>query len=103
MRFIFARCMKHQLSSKLIFKESKWTDLMFIMKSVKPVPSLNKVGKLDDWTVFLFGDGKLQLPDSLARMYADYRIDEIIEYNKQDLKLTFNLWQRIQQTIGNST
>lgn len=99
-RYIFARCLKHNICSNGFFK-SIHIDLMLTMKSVKNVYSLNKAGKLDEWAEFLFGAGKYPLPDSVSKLFEKGNISQIIEYNKRDLEITYLLWKRIQKVFSN--
>jgi DNA polymerase elongation subunit (family B) len=97
-RYIFARCMKHNIPSNGFFK-SEFNDLMHTMKSVRKIWSLNRPGTLEQWSVFLFGKSKRFLSDSVEGKYKAQEIDEIIAYNEQDLQLTFMLWKRIQEVL----
>ena len=97
-RYIFARCMKHNIQSNGFFK-SEFNDLMHTMKSVRKIWSLNRPGTLEQWSVFLFGKSKRFLSDSVEGKYKAQEIDEIIAYNEQDLQLTFMLWKRIQEVL----
>lgn len=99
-RYVFARCLKHDLPSNGFFKAS-YTDLMHIMKSVKNAWSMNKPGKLGEWSEFLFGSGKIPLSENIREKFERGKIGEIIEYNKRDLEITFMLWERIQKVLGN--
>jgi len=99
-RYIFARCLKYNLFSNGFFK-TFYTDLMNIMKSVKNVYSMNKPGTLNEWTEFLFGAGKVPLPDSICNMFEQGKISEIIEYNKRDLEITQMLWERVEKVLNN--
>ena len=101
-RFIFARCLKYDLTSNGFFN-AKHTDLMHIMKSVKPVWSMNKPGTLDEWSEFLFGAGKYPLSESVKEKFERGKISEIIEYNKRDVEITHLLWKRIQQVLNNGS
>jgi len=100
LRYIFARCLKYNLASNSLFKIMH-SDLMHIMKSVKNVYSLNKAGTLNQWAEFLFGSGKYPLPDSIPKLFESGNISLIIEYNKRDLEITYQLWKRIQRVFSN--
>lgn len=99
-RFIFGKCLKYGLTSNSFFS-TKHTDLMHIMKSVKPVWSMNKPGTLNEWSEFLFGAGKFPLSESVKEKFEKGKISEIIEYNKRDVELTCLLWKRIQKVFDN--
>lgn len=100
-RFIFARCLKFSIRTNGFFK-SVVTDLMATMKSVRNIYSLNKPGTLNEWTEFLFGTGKVPLPDSICNMFEQGKLSQIIEYNKRDIEITFMLWKRVQEVLGNA-
>lgn len=97
-RFIFARCLKHGIKSNGFFK-SIITDLMAIMKSVRNIYSYNKPGTLDEWSLFLFESGKIPLAGNIGELYRQGKVSEIIQYNRQDVELTFRLWERVQQVL----
>ena len=99
-RFIFGRCLKYDLTSNGFFS-AKHTDLMHIMKSVKPVWSMNRPGTLNEWSEFLFGSGKYPLSESVKEKFEKGKLSEIIEYNKRDVKITYRLWERIQKVLNN--
>jgi len=99
-RFIFAKCLKYNLPANGFFS-SDITDLMWIMKSVRKIYSYNRPGKLDEWAEFLFGAGKYPLPESVPKLFEKGKISQIIEYNKRDVKITFELWKRIQKVFSN--
>lgn len=97
-RFIFGRCMKYELETNGFFS-SKYTDLMQIMKSVKPMWSMNRPGTLDEWTEFLFGSGKMRMPDSVCELYKQGKISDIMKYNERDVEITCQLWERIVRVL----
>lgn len=97
-RYIFARCLKYNINSNGFF-HANYTDLMSTMKSVKNRWSMNRPGKLDEWSEFLFGSGKFPLSGSVKEKYEKGKISEIIEYNKRDVKITFMLWKRVQKVL----
>lgn len=99
-RFIFGRCLKYDLESNGFFK-ARHTDLMQIMKSVKPVWSMNRPGTLDEWTEFVFGSGKIKLPDSVSDLFEQGKITQIMEYNKRDVEITSKLWDRVRRVLEN--
>ncbi len=99
-RFIFGRCLKYGLVSNGFFT-ARHTDLMHIMKSVKPVWSMNRPGTLDEWTEFLFGSGKIRLPDNIKNLFEQGKISQIIQYNKRDVEITYRLWKRVNKVLDN--
>jgi DNA polymerase elongation subunit (family B) len=97
-RFLFAKCLKYKLNANGLFS-CKFTDLMLIMKSVRKMFSYNKPGKLGEWTFYLFGEGKIELPDKIDELYRQGRIKEIAEYNEKDVDITYKLWKRIRSVL----
>ena len=99
MRYIFAKCLKYGIESGILFK-AKETDLMRIMKSVNGTPSFNRPGKLGEWAEYLFGMGKLKKTCSVKQLFDERRFAEMVDYNKQDLKLTYMLWKRTELVLN---
>lgn len=97
-RFIFAKCLKYEIPASRFFSVF-YTDLMMILKSVKRIYNFNKPGTLNEWSYFLFGKCKISKSASVSSLYHQGKITEIIEYNKNDLELTYKLWKRINQVF----
>lgn len=97
-RFIFSRCLKYNLAAPAFFK-SKKVDLMRILKSVNGGYDFNKPGTLDQWCQYLFNKSKTYNNIEIPSLYELGRIDDILSYNKNDLKLTYNLWKRITSVL----
>jgi len=97
-RFLFAKCLKYKISARRLFS-TKFTDLMVIMKSTRSMFSLNKAGTLDEWCEFLFRKRKTLNPEDVPLLYQGGGIDEIVEYNKNDIEMTFRLWERIEYVM----
>jgi DNA polymerase elongation subunit (family B) len=98
-RFIFSKCLKYNLPANGLFK-SRYTDLMHVVKSVKPIWSLNRPGTLEEWSQFLFNQGKIPLPASIAELFKSRRIHEIVKYNEWDVELTYKLWKRVDEILN---
>jgi len=98
MRYIFAKCMKYGICTGMLFR-ARQTDLMQVMKSVNCGQSFNIPGKLGEWGEFLFGVGKLKKTCSVKGLYNQGRFSEMVDYNKQDLKLTYMLWKRMEVVL----
>lgn len=98
-RFIFAKCLKYNLSANGFFSAT-FTDLMTIMKSVRRIYCYNKPGTLEEWVEFVFDDGKMPLSDSIGKLYEKGRITDILNYNKRDVELTFRLWKRVDKVLN---
>lgn len=99
-RFVFSRCLKYRIPAHGFF-EVVHTDLMMILKGVKKGYNYNKPGTLDEWTTFLFRKSKLFKNTQVSSLYKEGRIEEIIEYNRNDLELTYGLWMRINLVLMN--
>jgi DNA polymerase elongation subunit (family B) len=98
-RFIFAKCLRYGLPANGFFSAG-FTDLMTIMKSVRKIYCYNKPGTLDEWTCFVFGTGKKKLMESISNLYDKGKISQIIEYNKRDVEITYQLWERVQKVLS---
>ena len=99
-RYIFARCLKYGLPARE-FVLSGFTDVMMILKSVRSIYNFNKPGSLEDWAKFLLGDSK-DLDNALIPLhYHAGEIDKIIEYNKKDVEMTYEIWKRIRHVFDN--
>jgi len=98
-RFVLAKCMKYRLSATAFYR-AFCTDLMMILKSFRKGYDFNEVGTLDQWGRFLLGQGKLATEVSIPMLYKMGRVDEIIEYCENDLRLTFGVWERLHAVIG---
>ena len=94
-RFIFAKCLKYEIPAPRLFN-SLFTDVMDNVRAVRKMYSYNRPGKLDEWLQFLFGVGKLEKGDSVKDLFEKREITKIIQYNKQDVDMTYKLWKRIQ-------
>jgi DNA polymerase elongation subunit (family B) len=94
MRYIFAKCVQYKIPTNRLFS-IRQTDLMMILKSVTGGYNFNQPGTLDDWTQALLGRKKLFHNIQIPELYRAGRIQDIIEYNINDLELTHELWKRI--------
>lgn len=95
MRFIFARCLLYKLPTNGFFNKTQ-TDLMMILKNVRKSYNFNQPGTLDDWAKALLGKKKLFDNTKVPELYSQGRIMDLIEYNQNDLELTYELWKRIK-------
>ena len=101
-RFIFSRCLLYKVPACNFFAIT-YVDLMMILKGVNKGYNFNQPGTLNEWSIFLFGKGKLFENTQVPLLYQQGRIQEIIEYNENDLELTYTLWKRIKVVLdGNS-
>lgn len=99
MRFLFAKCMKYGIKTGNLFK-AKTTDLMQIMKSVNGMPSMNRPGKLGEWGEYLFNTGKLKKACSANQLFRMRRFSDLVDYNKQDLRITRMLLERVEMVLN---
>lgn len=93
-RFLFAKCLQYKLPSHDFFSKQQ-TDLMMILKNVKGGYNFNKPGTLDEWAQSILGKRKLFHNYQIPQMYRQGRIQDIVNYNKNDLEITYELWKRI--------
>ena len=98
-RFIIGRCLRYKLPASA-FYEANSTDLMMILKGFKRTYNFNRPGTLDEWAGFLLGKRKLLKSSSVPMLYRQGRIDEILDYNRNDVQLTYELWDRINSVVG---
>jgi len=101
-RVILSRCMKYRLRADAIYR-ARCTDLMMILKGFGKGYNYNEVGSLDMWSKFLGGPGKMKTGTTIADLYKMGKWSEITAYNECDLKLTFDLWERLNTVIGGRT
>ncbi len=95
MRFIFARCLLYKLPTNGFFNKTH-TDIMMTLKNVRKSYNFNQPGTLDDWSKALLGKNKLFDNTKVPELYNQGRLKELIEYNQNDLELTYELWKRIK-------
>lgn len=98
-RFLFSRCLLYSLPARNFFAITH-VDLMMILKGVNKGYNFNQPGTLNEWSIYLFGKSKLFENTQIPQLYRQGRIEEIIEYNKNDLELTYKLWQRIKLVLN---
>lgn len=96
---IFSKILKYRIQSNG-FLTSNVKDLMSVVKNVRCGYTMNKPGKLGEWAMYLFGEGKLENGESVPEMFEKGEILKIIDYNIQNVELTFKLWQRIQEVMA---
>ena len=93
-RYILGKCMKHRLPANAFYRATS-TDLMMILKGFERSYNFNRPGTLNEWAQFLLGKGKLHFDVPVPILYQQERIQDIIEYNKNDLELTYEIWKRL--------
>ena len=74
------------------------TDLMLILKGRRF--TYNQVGSLDQWGKYLLNQGKMTIEDTIPALYRQGKLDQIRRYNQTDVRITFRIWQRLQECLG---
>lgn len=96
-RFIFAKCLKFMVPCSQ-FRYADMYDIMQVMQQVKRefVYGFNKAGSMSLWTEYLFGRTKTMTIEDMLKAYKEGRIQDIVEYNKDDVRSTYDLWALIR-------
>jgi len=97
-RFIVGKCLHYKIPANG-FISANQVDLMEILNNYKRLNSTYRWGTLDEWSRFLLGKGKLFKSDTIPRLYAERRLAEILAYNRNDVQITFEIWQLINSVI----
>ena len=95
---ILSRCLRYRIPANGFFRATA-TDLMIILHRFKRFYTYDRPGTLDEWAKYLLGRGKLFNNNSIPSLYQQGKISEIISYNKNDLQITFELWERITYVL----
>lgn len=94
-RFILSRLLKYKIPAPFFLK-AKSIDIMAFLKGPNLRLNYNKPGTLNQWSKFVLDRTKhfhnKQIPD----LFLIGRTEDILCYNKNDLELTFELYQRLQ-------
>jgi len=99
MRFLIAKCIQHQLPAQYLL-DATTTDLMMILKGFGRKYNFNKPGTLDEWSRSLLGKGKTLDNHQIPSLFREGRIQEIIDYNRNDVEITYELWKKITNIVG---
>ncbi|GAH12389.1 unnamed protein product, partial [marine sediment metagenome] len=93
LRYLYGLAMKYRVPSPRLFASDIY-DVANVMKQVKEeyVYGYNKPGKLDEWAQYLLGTHKTLTYPQMLLAWKDKEYDLLREYNKQDLKITHDLW-----------
>jgi DNA polymerase elongation subunit (family B) len=102
LRFILSRLLQYNISAPL-FMHAKPTDLMAILKGPLLELNFNKCGTLNQWSQLILQKTKLFYNTEIPNLYQQGRIQDILRYNENDLELTYELYQRIQNVMGGNT
>lgn len=97
-RYIVAVCLKKNIRLNQ-FQYVEIIDVMKILKEMNRGHNFIKPGTLNQWSTYLLGQGKLAKGGSINDLLAQGRLLDIIEYNRRDVKLTYELWKRINQVM----
>jgi uncharacterized protein YprB with RNaseH-like and TPR domain len=98
-RYIIARCLRYRIPAD-VFLTANYVDLMRVLNGFKRLANFGRPGTLDEWSRFLLGRGKLLNNASVPALYHQGRITEILEYNKNDVEITYEIWKRINSVFG---
>jgi len=98
-RYILAKCMQYRLQAESVYK-ANCLDLMMVLKGFNREPNFNRPGTLNEWSKFLGGQGKLAKDAPIYVLYQMHRWQEITSYNQADLKITLDIWERLNDVIG---
>ena len=100
LRCLLARFMKYRLSAASIFSVPCY-DVMIKLKKIRnDIAGYHKSGSLDEWSHCVLGEGKKEKTGSVSSLYHQNKVTELIEYNKQDLLLTYRLWNTLCKVLG---
>jgi predicted PolB exonuclease-like 3'-5' exonuclease len=94
---IISRCLKYRLHAG-IFYDAELVDLMQILKGKKF--NYNRLGKLQDWSAYILNKKKLEKEASVAELDRQGKLEQIIQYNMNDVILAYELFKRIDFCLG---
>jgi len=94
MRYIYAKGMRYRMPMKAV-TDARWTDLAWRMQQVKRHSSAmrQKAGRLEDWISYLLGEHKTMNYKELLAAWGAGDIEQIKNYNVNDVERTAELWQ----------
>ena len=100
-RFIFACALKYRIPAPK-FAAVEIYDIMQVLQQVqrKFVPSMNKPGKLEDWTKYLFGEAKLMTFQEVLAAWGEKRYADIIAFNEDQVQKHLMLYRLICLVTG---
>ena len=99
--YLFQKCLRYRIPCPG-WANSKLRDVMQLLTQVKEA-FVYKPGKdqsLNNWATYLLGEGKLAEIDQLFEWWEKGQIQEIMDYNVQDVLITWKLWQLVQFSKG---
>jgi len=100
-RFIFACALKYRIPAPK-FAAVEIYDIMQVLTQVQRrfVPSMNKPGKLEDWTKYLFGEAKLMTFKQVLAAWGEKRYADIIAFNEDQVQKHLILYRLISFVTG---
>jgi DNA polymerase elongation subunit (family B) len=92
-RFLFSRIMRYRLTAPR-FMALKQHDIMDLMKKGTEdyVPTLNKPGTLNEWSIFLLGEDAPAEQTKVFEWWEEGNFEEIINYNMFKIEATYDLF-----------
>jgi len=101
-RYIFAKCLFYRLPCKE-FVDAELYDIQQILAKVKMEYVWGKVqpGTLEEWAEFLFGMKKPITYEELFELWKAKNFEAIELYNKNDVEMTFRLYNLIEYVKNN--
>jgi len=96
-RFIFAKCLRYAIRCGE-FVVAEYYDLMDVLRKVKReyVYTINKAGNMETWVEYLLGERKMLTFEEILKAWKEKRIEDIVEHNRKDVKLLYQIWLLIQ-------
>ena len=100
-RFLFTKAMKYALQVPEFYKAVLY-DVMNKMEQVKEefVYGFNSPGKLDEWTMYFFGDKGLMTYEDVLRAWEKKDLDAIAKHNRKKVEITVLLYALLLYTQG---
>ena len=102
LRFIQSRCLRYEIPAGEIFS-STYTDLMTILWSFRGVRGFGRPGKMNEWAQYILGKIKLSSGASVKERFEKGQFTQIMQYCKEDVHLTYDLWARMRTVLGCQT
>jgi DNA polymerase elongation subunit (family B) len=99
LRYLLSRCLKFGIPMHKIFA-AKTVDLLKILGYSLNGTNFNKPGKLGEWSNYLLNKTTFYSNGSIKRLFEENRLEEILSHNLHDLQVTYELYQRIVEIIG---
>lgn len=91
-RALLSRALRYNIPARGLYAANP-VDLMMILKGKKY--NFLRPGTLNEWSRYLFSQEKMQTDDCIPVLYKEGKIDQILQYNRCDLQLIYQLWKRV--------